>query len=508
MATNAETADRRVVPRLRTFKEALATNELSGFTEFRFESDCGSEFLRKREMAWSGGNDLCLAIDLVAASVVLGKTKAAASAAEFVLASGNLASFPAQRLAQKLLGIDNDVVPSEPSLSRSQIFARVAALKAARVSQMRNCFIWMDLARVYLLLGQVRSAKEAFRVAHALAPSDRFIVRSGSRLLLHSGDEDEALHLLRRCPRTADDPWLMAAEIAVAAVCKKTPRFAKLGRQFLKDSDSAAFHKSELSSAVGSLELVNGNSREANKLFEASLVEPTDNSLAQVVWESKRSGLGQVSRKLFDAPRTAEAKALDAFNLQAWSDLVVHADVWAKDEAFSARPRVMASAIASSLLGEYELAAEIANAGLLSNPGHPGLINNVAFAYANCGKSKEAVQIIEHVELESLKPVDASCLLATLGLAQFRLGNVSDGERYYADSIEAARRNGLHSVRIAASLYMYRELVRIGKDGAFEMFAALANEAGKLLHSSVPAVARKLSDEVRIMLLDRRARMV
>ncbi len=240
--------------------------------------------------------------------------------------------------------------------TRLQIIHDLKKLKARRLSQTKNAFVWSDLARLYVLLGQNEQAHQAMRVALSLAPTERFIVRSATRFFLHSNEAERALHLLRSNPRTPTDPWLTAAEISVSSILAKTPKFIRRARELLESADVPAFHTSELSSALGSIEMFGGNNRKANKLFVASLKDPTDNSLAQAVWASKRTGLGEVKINLLHGANVSEAKTFQAFNHAEWNDVIINANTWAQSEGFSGSPyRVLASSVAASLLGDLNL---------------------------------------------------------------------------------------------------------------------------------------------------------
>src|SRR5262249_9089606 len=151
-------------------------------------------------------------------------------------------------------------------------------LKAQRLSQPRNAFVWIDLARLYVLLGQSKPAEQAIKIALALAPYDRFILRSASRFYLHTSDAEKGLALLRTNARTPEDPCLIAAELAVSTVLEKTPKFVTGAQNILNNGAAAPFHTSELACALGGLEMAAGKSRKANKLFETSLRAPTENA--------------------------------------------------------------------------------------------------------------------------------------------------------------------------------------------------------------------------------------
>ncbi len=238
MAASNENADRRVVPRWRTFREALKRNELSASTVAKSPGIDGSPFLREKEAHWLANHEIPFAIDLVGAATVLGESEPAKSAAEFILENSSKTSLSAQHLARNLLGIEDQSEDTFECHTRLQIIHGLKTLKARRLSQTRNAFVWSDLARLYVLLGQIEQAHQAMRVALNLAPTERFVVRSATRFFLHSHEAERALHLLRSNPRTPTDPWLTAAELSVSSVLGKTPRFARRAQEFQRISKS------------------------------------------------------------------------------------------------------------------------------------------------------------------------------------------------------------------------------------------------------------------------------
>ena len=201
MAASDENSERRVVPRWRPFREALANNELSATAVAAAPAFDGAPFMVEKESAWLEHKSLPFALDLVSAAAALGETEVSKQAAEFILENESDSSITGQSLARHVLGLAPPAA-ARTSFSRSEIIRAVKEMKSRRLSQMRNAFVWVDLARLYILLDQIESARQAMRVALTLAPNDRFVLRSATRMLLHSKAPDEALHLLRKNSRT------------------------------------------------------------------------------------------------------------------------------------------------------------------------------------------------------------------------------------------------------------------------------------------------------------------
>src|SRR5262249_14991627 len=151
----------------------------------------------------------------------------------------------------------------------------------------RTPLFWTELARWYASLGQRDPADHAMRVALELSPSHRFVPRSAARLSLHLDDPERAHSLLRRAERTQTDPWLLAAEIAIAPLAGERSRWMKHGRRVV---ESQRFHPtavSELASALATEAFMAGSGRDARRLFECSLELPTENAVAQAAWAAR-----------------------------------------------------------------------------------------------------------------------------------------------------------------------------------------------------------------------------
>jgi hypothetical protein len=493
MDAHSETSNRRVVPRWRSYHDALRSGELSWSDTRSAGQLAGEEFMNERVVAWRDTRALPFAIDLVCSAHVLGAVGAAREAAEFILENQANVASSAVLLARLALEDDGYIPPpNNTGQNRFQIREIVAQQKQRRVSEPRNAFVWTDLARLYVQLGQRVPAERAIRIALSLAPSERFTIRSAVRFHLHNKDPEQALHLLRRNARTQLDPWLMAAEIAVSSVLDKTPDCARLGHKMVLSGGVEPFHTTELSSALATLELFSGNTKRANRLFELSLRQATDNSLAQAVWASGNVGIGIIRPELL-GPTAHEALSFDAIYGGRWEEVVVQSNLWMRDESFSARPRLIASSIASSLLDEPVRAEQIARDGLATNPGHPALINNIAFALLEQNRPQDAVAALASIDRSLVTSVDTICLKATLGMAQFRLGDSLSGERSYQEAIHEAGRSKKAQLAVLAKLYLGSERIRARDYSRLSEFRAAQDLAKGFPRTTIPAIAARLA---------------
>jgi hypothetical protein len=138
----------------------------------------------------------------------------------------------------------------------------------------------------------------------------------------------------------------------------------------------------------------------------------------------------------------------------------------------------------------------LARRGLTTNPAHPALVNNIAFALILQGKSKEALDTIRQANTESLRAPERIRLLATTGMAHFRLGNESEGRRFYEAAIEAAKGPECEGLRTVAALYLASERALRGDKDGFKDFKRFYEAAGKLPQTHIPALAEHLAREV------------
>jgi tetratricopeptide (TPR) repeat protein len=496
MATTNELQERHVVPRWRTFRETLLSNELAGELPTKPITLDATPFLLEKEQEWLVEKTLPFAVDLVSAASMFGTSDASRSAAEFILANSGKSSGVAIGLAQGLLGIPESAPLAADPVSQADIRAQLRVLKARRLSAPTNAFVWTDLARLYVLLGQKEQAKAALRIALQLAPNERFVVRSAVRCYLHSNDYDVALRLLRSCPRTPTDPWLVAAEVAVSTIVKKTPRFMRAAQGLLHNDNIQHFHKSELASAVASLELNEGSNKKAGKLFQLSLKSPTENAIAQYVWASKPNGFSEINPRLLIARDASEARTFAANNNAAWDEAVRNAREWSNAELYSARPRIVASGIAAYFLDDTDATDASLRDGLSTNPGHPGLVNSLAFSLTWKGQLTEAAEVFKTLNMDFVKPVEALCLSATAGLMLIRGGHVADGKRFYEKAIESATKLNNDYLQSLAELHLAHELVVAGEPKAAEAFAKAYNQGIKQNTTNLPLIAKRIAARI------------
>ena len=143
---------------------------------------------------------------------------------------------------------------------------------------------------------------------------------------------------------------------------------------------------------MGTLEAEAGKSKAGRKLTEYSLLDPTENAVAQADWLVRKTRMN-----IFVNSRNSnEAAAWKASRSQQWVVALNEARLWLEDQPFSSRPSSIGSHLAG-VLDQHDAAIEFARLGLLSNGDDFNLMNNLAFSLLNQGQLHEARSIIERL---------------------------------------------------------------------------------------------------------------
>lgn len=443
MAAVIDKKDRKIIPRWRTFRTTASLGELNAGRGQPKPAGEWDDFLADKLRDWKAHRTVWHATDLLGAAVVLAREQEVRDAAEFILSQSSGASLPARDLAAAVArpGIRTDSPePFGPGDQREKIHGVIHDLRARVPDEPRNSMIWVDLGLAYTILGMAEQAERSVRVALALEPENRFVLRSAARFYVHEDDPAAGHRLLATAESTVTDPWLLAAEIAVAAAAKREPRFVKHARRMLVDSSVSAHDLTELAGSIATLELENGKHMSARKLFRRALDSPTENSVAQVEWASDQlSGL-KIDPNEFKIPRLFEANAWDAYARGDWEAAFQAATGWLEDQPFSSRPAMLASFICLEYFEDYAQSEHILRRSLAANPDNPILLNDLAYACGLQGKLQDAEEALAKMLREPLDDPARILAIATGGLIEFRRGRYEQGRRAYAAAVEFSLR--------------------------------------------------------------------
>ena len=317
------------------------------------------------------------------------------------------------------------------------IWLRIAKLKAILVREPNNAVRWMDLGREYFALGQKKHAERAVGIALALRPSNRFIVRCAVAFFEHGEDFDRAQHVLQQSGRLETDPWLLAAAVAMSDLQKQGGKYLRQARALLERGDLSPWDSAELLGATATVEIGGGRARHSRRLMRRALECPTENVLAQAEWAREHGLLESFEDASagLEPPRAFEAASIREGRAANWDSSATSAKLWVQDQPFSLQAAVYGSWVAAQG-GEYELAASLAEAGLIANPS--GILqNNLAYALACEGRLADATDHLAKAWRLEMDSAARAHLTATRGLILFRAGEIAGGRRSYLESIRA-----------------------------------------------------------------------
>ena len=487
--------DRKVIPRWRSFADTLRLGELAPVQFARRDPRELPDFLTPKVDAWREHQTNAHACDVVGSAIVLGRQSEAIDAAKFLLQTDNHTGPWIHDLTSRIFVTENDstldtVHPID--VAQTELHKQVRTLRQCLHVEPRDPISWVDLARLYTVLGLPEKAEQSMNIALGLAKDNRFVLRSATRLWIHLNDVRRAHKVLESSVVTKRDPWLLAAEIATAEAASRTPKFIKVSRELLNNDRIQHWHTSELASALATLELSSGSIKRARKLFKRSLENPTENSIAQAAWASRRGYAIGFNDQYINIPNTFEARSWTYYQKGAWAQVLEACRLWLYDQPFSSRPGVHGSYVSAIALEDYTQSKAFAEHGLVANPKDPMLLNNLAFAQINLGETEGARQTLQRMHRSQLSEYESTTVNATQGLLAFRNGDISAGRQLYDQAItDAQKLKDNRSVALASTFYAIEELSRESDNG--KHLAAKAIDAlGRESDPSLAQLKRRL----------------
>ena len=476
VSSSLDYSKRRLIPRWRDSRTTAASGELDAHREWSGHTrPADLEAISKTRAEWERNKTIPYASDLVGGALVERVPAEAREAAAFLASEKSAASEAARLIALESLRLlespreETSPLRSEPLPEPDALQVEVRKARRLVRNYPRNALGWADLSLSYAALGLQEQAVAAMRVALALASEDRFVLRSAARLWLHMNEPDRAREILLQSRRVKVDPWVLSAEIATSSVATRNSPNIKLARRMLTSRSFRPHHVAELAGSIASLELEAGKARHARRLFKQSLIEPTENSIAQVSWAIRERGLRAEFVGEAQISRSSEARTMTSFLNGEWSTSAESADLWLADEPFSSRPTIHGSYVCAVVLEDHERSIRLAQRGLLANPGDSSLRNNLVYSLASLGRLEEAASELKRVSIASANETTRVVLTATRGLIHFRSGRFAQGHSDYLQALDGARELRNQKLLASAALHFAMELIRAGSEDGTEL---------------------------------------
>ncbi len=448
---------RHLVPRWRSLAATLQSRELASYrSSGQSNNHKLSDELVMHLERWRTKPSLIAAAELVDIAILEGQENEAIDAARrlvlFDLSATPLIRDQAARLLAR--------TGQEPELYQNSLIRRnipPGYWRRLTREYPDNALAWVELSLQHTVAGNHRDAQRCMAVATRLAPDNRHVLRSSSRLALHLGDPEQAHDILLGSEASKSDPWIIAAEIALAKVADRNPRRFKTGLGILDEGGLYPRQITELAGAIATVDLLDGNRKRSKKLFRASMTDPTGSALAQGEWATPLIGAEIVPIGALTSTLEAhEAKALHFWRERRFLAAADACERWASVDSFSIRPFEFAATTAN-ILEDYDRANQFASRGLMLRKEAPMLLLSKVFSLASLNKVDEASKILRKVLGSTQDEKTRFIALANEGLISFRKGDLEFAKARYKESIDGFNRMRYVFLGAQAEIYMARE---------------------------------------------------
>jgi Tfp pilus assembly protein PilF len=462
MNISEDLKNRQIIPRWYPFNYAFHLGEIHSVKEPKASIWTPVSY-KAKEQEWLSCIELPFAIDFVGTALVSNdySNAAAIEASTFILTHSDKISNLAKGVAEKFLQLPK-TEPSFDLSERKENVNKLASLKKYVRAYPYNAIAWADMAFFYIVLNQNEKADHCISIALNLAPENRFVLRSAARFYLHIENPEKALFYLRKAKITRQDSWLLASEISVSEAFQLKTKNIKVAKEMLLESNIAPKDLSELFGAIGTFEVSNGKNKIAKKLFRNALIDPNENTVAQVEWISR--GIGFNFERTQKVEASFEADARRFYRDKEYKEALASSLKWLRYQPFSSQPAQSATYIAGTCLNDFQEVLRIVEEEASSLLDKDFIIkNNYIFSLASLDKVTQAQQQLDSINYGSLEAREQATYHATEGLVRFRQGKIEEGRQLYREAIR--RFNILDEKGEAlAMLYWIREEKRIMRD--------------------------------------------
>ena len=274
MALIYEIENRQVIPNWRDFKRTTAIGEL----ETNWNRIKTSHLNLSRPIQdWKQNKTIGTAADLVSSAFISSdfQSTEVKEAISFILNNKDHASQTLLDLANrvngvkqehpnqnKLLELDLDSVDDIQNLvNNDRIFKYMGIVKRRAYSELKNPIQWVELSRLYSMFNHEDKAEQAMVIAINLAPNNRYVVRSATRLFIHIHKYEKALYYLKKSQLLKGDPWVISAHIATSDLMNRYSPHLKKGIELIDSKNFSDYDLTELSSAICTFEYHNGTAK-------------------------------------------------------------------------------------------------------------------------------------------------------------------------------------------------------------------------------------------------------
>jgi hypothetical protein len=216
MAIFFEDKDRNVIPNWRSFKNTASIGELNITDPSLNRTNSFIPNINDLTEDWKAEKNIGIAGDIISSAIVLNiNSEIVKDASNFILKNNDSASAVLINAAKKFITesdnsqkiiLDIDTLEAFKEYSNlNLVFQKINSHKKKLISNPKNAIIWVELSRLYAILGNNVKAERAMLNAISLGKDNRFVLRSMVRFFVHNKDIDFAHEILRKNERTKHD---------------------------------------------------------------------------------------------------------------------------------------------------------------------------------------------------------------------------------------------------------------------------------------------------------------
>jgi len=450
--------NRQLVPRLLSFETSnvLSLNISSvniNINDFEIYN------YNKLKAEWKTGKNIILAIEMLIYEIIYDSLDIST---ELIIYLDKKKEF-LNHIEKEILQIanlkkTNKEVSTQLNQNANNVYNNISEIKILNKINPLNSLQWCNLGYYYTKLGQKDKAKKAFLTSIGLNNSNRHIVRSVARFFLHMGDIEFGHRILTMSPRINYDASLVSAEIAYSELMGKKSKFIDKGIKLKDDKNILVFEKNELLAQIATLEFSHGKNSKGKLLVEECLLDPNENSLAQISFLKKKRNIESITEVTPTVIFQYEALARSFFSDANFEKAFENAKEWFHFQPFSDHPASFSTYIASEILDKQQEAIDIAEAALKITPNSVTLKNNLAFAFAKSDRIKEAVSTLKNINRNEISKHEQAVLNATNGFIAFKLGDINSAKIGYDEAINYFRMKKDED-SLARALYNYSNIL-------------------------------------------------
>lgn len=471
MIENSDLERRHVLPRWLSISRAIETGVFARPGRVKYDPNraqfCNehvasleAEFSR-RERKWHRSRDVSDAEELISVALVARKeAEASVVAAANTVVSIENSGTAMKELSRGILCGDLSSLTRKSFIDPANIREEIRRRKQRLSVNPKDALLLTETALCHANLGQLKSSEKLLRRALAISPNSRFVLRATARFFCHDNRPDEAMHVLQQSPRLNLDPWLKAAELAIAGILGGSIKGWRKSRALAADNALSPRDRSELATELATFEFSAGARKAGLLQIRTAVIDPTENATAQIEFLAGKTDDFAVDEFLPDLSCAMEAQAYNSYRKGELRTAFEACEVWHELEPFSIRPAIFGSFLSTSKTNSIDRGIALGKAGLVSNPNNSILQNNLAVLFAYKGDIDAAEQFAARARISSEDKSDIANV-ATRGLIHFRKGEIEDGVANYQKAIEqaVAKRNAELAVRAYA--FRAREITRL-----------------------------------------------